>query len=95
MTKEEMIVELFKCIGNPTRYKILKMLCESPLCVNKLNEEVGFTQANISQHLRLMKSAGIVKSEKNGLNICYQLANNEIMELIKVAEKIVESRLTN
>ena len=42
MSKEEMIVDLFKCIGNPTRYKILKVLCERPLCVNKLNEAVGY-----------------------------------------------------
>lgn len=95
MTKETMIVDLFKCIGNPTRYKILKMLCESPLCVNKLNEEVGFSQANISQHLRLMRNAGIVTCEKNGLNICYRLANDEIKELLKSAEQIVEYRLSN
>lgn len=95
MNKEQMVVDLFKCIGNSTRYKILKMLCKSPLCVNKLNEEVGFSQANISQHLRLMKSTGIVTCEKNGLNICYRLASDEIIELIKLAEIIVETRVNN
>ena len=89
MSKEEMIVDLFKCIGNPTQYKILKVLCERPLCVNKLNEAVGYSQPNISQHLKLMRMSGIVTCSKNGMNICYQIADDDIIKLLELAEDIV------
>ncbi|WP_291967299.1 metalloregulator ArsR/SmtB family transcription factor [Caloramator sp.] len=93
MTQEEMIVKIFKALGHPIRYKIVKFLIDGPECVCKLNENIEFSQSNLSQHLRILKDAGVVKGEKVGLNIHYSLASEEIKELFEVAEKVVESKL--
>ncbi|WDC85113.1 metalloregulator ArsR/SmtB family transcription factor [Caloramator sp. mosi_1] len=92
MTQEEMIVKMFKALGHPIRYKIVKFLLDGPECVCKLNENIEFTQSNLSQHLRILKDAGIVKGEKVGLNIHYSLASEEIKELLKVADEMAEAR---
>ncbi|MBZ4664381.1 MAG: transcriptional regulator, ArsR family [Caloramator sp.] len=88
-----MIVKIFKALGHPIRYKIVKFLIDGPECVCKLNENIEFSQSNLSQHLRILKDAGVVKGEKVGLNIHYSLASEEIKELFEVAEKVVESKL--
>jgi ArsR family transcriptional regulator len=93
VTQEEMIVKIFKALGHPIRYKIVKFLIDGPECVCKLNENIEFSQSNLSQHLRILKDAGVVKGEKVGLNIHYSLASEEIKELFEVAEKVVESKL--
>ncbi|SHF34314.1 ArsR family transcriptional regulator [Caloramator proteoclasticus DSM 10124] len=88
-----MIVKIFKALGHPIRYKIVKSLADGPECVCKLNENIEFSQSNLSQHLRILKDAGVVKGEKVGLNIHYSLASDEIKELLKVAEEVVEAKL--
>ncbi|MCX7695189.1 MAG: metalloregulator ArsR/SmtB family transcription factor [Caloramator sp.] len=93
MTQEEMIVKIFKALGHPIRYKIVKFLLDGPECVCKLNENIEFSQSNLSQHLRILKDAGVVKGEKVGLNIHYSLASDEIKELFVAADKVVEAKL--
>lgn len=93
MTQEELVVKVFKALGHPIRYKIVKFLLESPQCVCKLNEDIEFSQSNLSQHLRILKDAGIVKGEKMGLNIHYSLTSDEIKDLIEAADKVVRARL--
>jgi ArsR family transcriptional regulator len=95
MNFDEMIVKLFKAMGHPIRYEIVKFLIDEPKCVCKLNENVKFSQSNLSQHLRILKEAGILKSEKRGLNIFYRVSSPEIKELIKSAESLVDSYIKN
>lgn len=78
MNKEEISVRIFKALGHPIRYKIVKFLYDGPKCVCKLNEDIEFSQANLSQHLKILKQAGILSSEKIGMNIHYRISNEEI-----------------
>ena len=50
---------------------------------------MGYSQPNISQHLKLMRMSGIVTCSKNGMNICYQIADDDIIKLLELAEDIV------
>lgn len=91
MSEQEMSVKLFKALGHPIRYKIVKFLYNGPKCVCNLNEHIEFSQANLSQHLKILKEAGILSSEKVGMNIHYRISSEEIKNIIDNVEKFVMS----
>ena len=95
MKNEELAAKVFKALGHPIRYKIVKFLMDEPKCVCKLNENVEFSQANLSQHLKILKDSGILKSEKVGLNIFYSISCDEIKEIINAADKFIISYIKN
>lgn len=95
MNQQEMSVKIFKAIGHPIRYKIVKFLYEGPKCVCKLNENIEFSQANLSQHLKILKDAGILTSEKIGMEIHYSIRNEEIKNIIDSVDRLVKEYLSN
>lgn len=95
MKNEEMAARVFKALGHPIRLKIVKFLMDEPKCVCKLNENVEFSQANLSQHLKILKDSGILNGEKVGLNIFYSIASDEIRRLVEVADKFIASYIKN
>lgn len=95
MNREDMIPKVFKALGHPIRYKIVKFLLDEPKCVCKLNENIEFSQSNLSQHLKILKEAGILKSEKKGLNIHYGIANDNVKEIVYAVEVFVSNYINN
>ncbi|WP_373845157.1 ArsR/SmtB family transcription factor [Clostridium sp.] len=95
MNQEELSVKIFKALGHPIRYKIVKFLFDGPKCVCKLNEDVEFSQANLSQHLKILKDAGILASEKIGMNIHYRISNDEIKKVIECVDRCVLKYINN
>lgn len=90
MNEKELIVKVFKALGHPIRYEIVKFLIEEPKCVCKLNEDVKFSQSNLSQHLRILKEAGVLTSEKQGLKIFYSISNEKVKDIIENAESFIK-----
>jgi ArsR family transcriptional regulator, virulence genes transcriptional regulator len=68
---------LCKVIGNSRRLLILWQLSNEELCVNEIANRVGSTLQNVSQHLNLLKKAGIVVTRREGQTIYYRLADHE------------------
>lgn len=95
MDNHQLSVKVFKALGHPIRYKIVKFLYDGPKCVCKLNEDIEFSQANLSQHLKILKEAGILSSEKIGMNIHYQLSSNEVKNIIDSVDKFIMSFTDN
>jgi DNA-binding transcriptional ArsR family regulator len=95
MVRKEISVRIFKALGHPIRYKIVKFLYDGPKCVCKLNEDIEFSQANLSQHLKILKEAGILSSEKVGMNIHYRISSEEIKNIIDSVDKFVMSYSNN
>ena len=93
MNVEDLEVKIFKALGHPLRLKIVKKLMGKNLCVCELNEDVEFSQSNLSQHLKILKDAGILISEKKGLNIHYAIKNEKIVDMFQIAEEIVKTEL--
>lgn len=90
----QMISNIFKALSSPVRVKIIEMLKEGPLCVCKIIEGLGTDQqSNTSQHLNVLKNAGIVDSKKEGLNVIYSLKYHEIIEMIELVENVLNSQL--
>lgn len=65
--------ELFKLLSVDKRIEIIECLKKGDMNVNALAEHLGITQSAVSQHLRILKSAGLVKNERKGYWIHYSL----------------------
>lgn len=90
MNQQEMSVKIFKALGHPIRYKIVKFLFDGAKCVNTINEEIEYSQANLSQHLKLLKDAGILESEKIGMEIYYRISNEDIKKIVECVDNCVQ-----
>ena len=75
VTKIKEQAELFAALSDPTRLKLLQVLCrQNPpgcRCVNNLSQLLGITQPAVSQHLRVLKSVGLVIGERRGFRMHY------------------------
>ena len=72
--RHEARASVIKALAHPSRVLIAEALEGGELCVCKLTELVGADISTVSKHLTVMKSAGLLKSEKRGLNIYYRLS---------------------
>ena len=68
--------ELFKALADETRLKILHGLFEQPRCVTDLMQALALPQSHVSHHLKVLKTAGLVQSRRDGHKICYALHPN-------------------
>lgn len=69
---ENEIAAFAKALGHPARIAILLHLFKTEACVcGELVEEIGLAQATISQHLKVMKQAGLIKGSISGTSVCY------------------------
>lgn len=78
----EGIVCFFSVFSDYTRVKILSALAISELCVTDLSRILDINQTTVSHQLRFLKSAGIVKSVRQGKIIFYSLENDSINDII-------------
>jgi ArsR family transcriptional regulator len=92
---------LFGVLADPTRLKLLRLLAQqrepNALCVNALAYRLGVTQSAVSQHLRVLKSASLVKGERRGYRIHYFInqetlmqAQQQILSALRLEEKATD-----
>ena len=83
--------EFFKIFGNPTRLKIISLLCVEDLCVCDLCEALELNQTTVSNQLRILRANNIVKYKKEGKMARYSLTDLHIEMIYKVGlEHILE-----
>lgn len=63
--------QLLRVLGDPTRYTVFRALLERKHCVRSLSKKLGITESAVSQHLRLMREAGLVYGERYGRHVHY------------------------
>ena len=73
--------KMLKALGEPMRYKIYSCLLERKHCVRSLSKKLGITESAISQHIRIMKEAGLVYGEKFGYHMHY-LPSQEALDAL-------------
>lgn len=84
MEKMNQISQILKLLGDKTRLTMVALLMKRELCVCELLEVFDMSQPSISQHLRKLKDAGLVKEARKGQWIYYSLnKNNEFYPLIE------------
>lgn len=68
------IAELAKALAHPARLRILRLLLATPGCIGgDIVDAVGLAQSTVSEHLRILKAAGVITGEITGPRICYAL----------------------
>ncbi len=75
-------VKLARLLGNPVRLRILLALREGPRCVHDLMEATGRSQANVSQHLMVLRAADLVRTTKDGTRVIYHLRCRRVAHLL-------------
>lgn len=79
---ETRLAELAKALAHPARIAILKMLAEKNSCIcGEIVDELPLAQATVSQHLKELKTVGLIKGEIDGPKVCYCLNSDGITEL--------------
>lgn len=73
---------LVKVLDSKTRLQILLLLDDAERVVHELVAELGKSQPLISQHLRVLRKAGLVSSSRNGREVLYALARQEVIDVI-------------
>ena len=73
--------DLVRVIGEPMRYKIFQHLLERKHCVRSLSRKLGISESAVSQHLKVMREAGLVYGEKYGYHTHY-MPSQEAVDLL-------------
>jgi ArsR family transcriptional regulator len=85
--------EVLRTLASPRRLEILHRLAQTPLEVGRLAEELGISQPNVSQHLAVLRSAGLVETERVGREIHYRLADPDVMVACDLMRRVLARRL--
>jgi DNA-binding transcriptional ArsR family regulator len=93
MTIEEDQARFLRCIGEPTRLQILKLLSEGERCVGELASVLSKEQSLISHHLRAFKECNIVKDRQEAQKVYYKLTDVRLARLIIDCEALMKELL--
>jgi DNA-binding transcriptional ArsR family regulator len=91
------VARYFGVLSEPTRLKILHVICQAEKSVSAIVSETGTTQTNVSRHLGLMLSAGVVSRRREGNVVYYRVADPEFVEIcrsvcVQIASRIDEQK---
>jgi len=89
----ELQADILKTLANPRRLEIVHLLASEPMTVGRMVEELGIAQPNVSQHLALMRAAGVVEAERDGREIRYRLADPDIIVACGLMRQALQRRL--
>jgi ArsR family transcriptional regulator, zinc-responsive transcriptional repressor len=74
--------DLLRALAAPVRIAIVLQLREASLCVHDLVDALGVTQPLISQHLRVLKAAGVVEGTRHGREVVYSLVDDHLAHIV-------------
>jgi len=80
-------------LANPKRLEIIDKLRARELSVTALAEAMKISQANLSQHLAIMRQRGIVTTRREGLNVFYKLSNPKIIQACDLMRQVLLEHL--
>lgn len=93
--KDNQLARIAKAMSHPARVAILRLLAEKQTCIcGDIVEELPLSQSTVSQHLKELKDAGLIKGDIEGASVCYCIdtdnikkASAELVDLFKVLQK--------
>jgi len=89
----EMHAEICKVFTNPKRLEIINHLRDGEKTVNELTELADVPQANVSQHLTVLRQNNVVTTRRNGANIYYKIANPKILQACDLMREVLLEQL--
>ena len=95
LAREELaaLAETFRLLGDPTRLKILMFCLDGPKSVGAIADGLDISQTLVSHHLRLLRGARLVTSERHAKYVFYALADRHVSDMIRdMAQHVAEAR---
>ncbi|MFQ6616596.1 MAG: ArsR/SmtB family transcription factor [Fidelibacterota bacterium] len=89
----EMHASVCAVLANPKRIRIIDSLRDGEKAAGELARGIGITKANLSQHLNVMKTNGIVSSRRDGVSIYYRIANPKIVTACELIRDVLMEQL--
>ena len=89
MADAEKLAGAFKLLSVEARVRIVQALKRKSLCVTELTSQLGISQEATSQHLRVLKDAGIVKFQKQGFHVYYHLDKQGMAQLHRAVNDLL------
>lgn len=85
------MAEAFRLLGDPTRLRIVIYCLDGPKPVGEIAATLGLSQTLVSQHLRLLRNARLVRAERRSRHVYYEIADSHISHLLSdMAEHVTE-----
>ncbi len=79
------LAKRFKALAHPARLLLLKRLMENERCVSDVEKCLGLSQPNVSQHLRILKDAGLIEGRRERTRVCYRIADDRVSRILRIA----------
>jgi ArsR family transcriptional regulator len=104
----ERLSDIYKALGDPTRLRLLKLLTDQTLvfcgggcdgsnflCVGALAEKLAITQSAVSQHLKILRQAGLVQSERRGSFMHYSISPQGLEQFRNLASQTMGAQFVS
>ena len=90
---ENLQADVLKALAHPRRLQIMHRLADGPIEVGALAAELGMCQPNASQHLAVMRAAGVVEAERIGREVRYRISDPDVIEACATMRRVLERRI--
>ena len=81
-------IDFFKALSDPTRLRILEYIRQGEKCICEIIPYTGKSQPCVSQHLKVLKHAGLINERKDGTKIMIKVTNADIFKIINQVKKM-------
>jgi DNA-binding transcriptional ArsR family regulator len=85
----ELHADLCKIFSNAKRIEIINVLKDKEMSAGELVEKIGLSKANLSQHMSILKSKGVIVTRREGINIYYRIASPKIVQACHLIREIL------
>ncbi len=88
----EAMARVFQALAAGTRIRLLCMLKDQPMCVSDIAEHLDVTQGAVSQHLRILRDAGLVEAQRRGYHVHYHVQDGALDQCRRALACILQCR---
>jgi DNA-binding transcriptional ArsR family regulator len=78
------VSQIFKALSHPARLRLVENLMSQECCVGEIQECLALSQPNVSQHLSVLKKAGIIAGKREKNKICYKISDDRVREIYNI-----------
>jgi len=89
----ELHADLCKIFANAKRLEIINSLKDQEMSASELIKRIGLSKANLSQHMGVLRSRGVILTRREGVNIYYRIANPKILQACHLIREVLFEQL--
>ena len=86
-------VSICKAFANPIRLRILDMIAQRPYAASELQEQLAISKANLSQHMTILRAAGVIITHREGKQVYCSLAIPEVKQACQLIRNVLRAQI--